>query len=233
MLKYNLVDNPLTERPDDFSAQVTPTRSYDLEAVISEMLRRGNLVTRTDAVAVINAVQETVVDIIRDGGIVNLPLFNTSFSISGVFESPLDSFDGNRHKLNVNLSKGVLLRAAEKEVALQKSSTVTPTPNILEVKDEVSGKTNDVLTPGGIIQLWGNNLRIAGTHADVGLWFVPEAGSPVKAEVVAVNKPSSLLAMIPPLTAGKWTVKVVTQYAAGGKTLATPKVNTFNKTLTV
>jgi hypothetical protein len=27
----------------------------------------------------------------------------------------LDNFDGNRHKLNINLSKGTLLREAEKK----------------------------------------------------------------------------------------------------------------------
>ena len=59
-----------------------------------------------------------------DGEAINLPLINTSFSISGVFDSPMDAFDGNRHKLNLNITKGVLLREAEKKVKLQKTITV-------------------------------------------------------------------------------------------------------------
>jgi DNA-binding domain/Domain of unknown function (DUF4469) with IG-like fold len=233
MLKYNLLDNPLTERPDDYAAQTIVDRTSDKEAIITEILRRGNLVTRTDAVAVLNAFEETVVDIVRDGGTINLPLFNTSFSISGVFDGPMDSFDANRHKLKVNLSKGTLLRNAEKQVGLEKTSAVSPQPNILEVKDAVSGKVNEVLTPGGVLQVWGNNIRIAGDNSEVGLWFVPESGSAVKAGVVVTNKPSNLIAMIPALAPGNWTVKVATQYTSGGTLLSSPRTSTFDKVLAI
>ena len=84
MLKYTLQENLLTERPDDYMAQTIATRSYDKEAIIALILRRGTLLTRTDVLAVLNGLEETVADIIKDGGTVNLPLFNTSFSISGV-----------------------------------------------------------------------------------------------------------------------------------------------------
>ena len=84
MLKYTLVENQLTERPNDYMAQTIAVRAYDKEAIIALMLRRGTLLTRTDVLAVLNGLEETVADIIKDGGTVNLPLFNTSFSISGV-----------------------------------------------------------------------------------------------------------------------------------------------------
>lgn len=223
MLKYNLVENLLTERPDDYAAQTIPVRSYDKEAIINLILRKGTLLTRTDVLAVMNAEEEVITDIIGEGGTINLPLFNTSFSISGVFEGPMDSFDSSRHRLNVNLTKGTLLRRAEGEVRLTKTDTVAPQPAILEVKDVVSGKVNEALTPGGVVQLWGSNLKIAGEHADVGLWFVPETGNAVKAQVLVTNKPSQLIAMIPAtLAAGNYTLRVITQYS-GSSLLKTPR----------
>ena len=233
MLKYNLVENLLTERPDDYAAQTVPTRSYDKNAVIDLILRRGTLLTRTDVLAVMNGLEETVVDVVRDGGTINLPLFNTSFSISGVFDGPMDSFDSSRHRLNVNLTKGTLLRKAESEVRFAKTDAVTPQPSIVEVRDAVSGATNDVLTPGGVIQLWGANLKIAGDNEANGLWFVPETGDAVKAEVVITNKPSQLIAMIPALAAGNYTVRVVTQSTGGGVLLKTPRSYVFERTLVV
>ena len=233
MLKYNLVENLLTERPDDYAAQTIPTRSYDKNAVIDLILRRGTLLTRTDVLAVMNGLEETVVDVVRDGGTINLPLFNTSFSISGVFDGPMDSFDSSRHRLNVNLTKGTLLRKAESEVRFAKTDAVTPQPSIVEVRDAVSGATNDVLTPGGVIQLWGSNLKIAGDNEANGLWFVPETGDAVKAEVVVTNKPSQLIAMIPALAAGNYTVRVVTQSTGGGVLLKTPRSYVFERTLVV
>jgi len=232
MLKYSLIENLLTERIDDYTALAQPVASYDKEAVIELMLRRGSLLTRTDILAVLNGFDEAVVDIIRDGGTLNLPLFNTSFSISGVFEGPLDVFDGNRHKLNVNLTKGTVLRDAEAKVAFEKTGTITPQPQILEVKDSVSGKVNEVLTPNGVVELFGNSIKIAGENADCGLWFVPESGEAVKAQVIVQNKPSIIIAILPALLSGAYTLKVVTQYS-GGNLLKQPKTSAFVKPLVV
>ena len=88
MLKYSLVENLPTDRPDDYSAQVHAVDSYDKEAIIARMLQRGTLITRTDIMAVLNNFEETIVKILNTSGVINSPLFNTSFSISGVFENP-------------------------------------------------------------------------------------------------------------------------------------------------
>lgn len=82
----------LTERTDDYTAVVQPVGSYDKEAVIAALLRKGTSLTRTDVLAVLNGIEEIVVDITKDGGTVNTPLICTSFSVSGVFEGPLDTF---------------------------------------------------------------------------------------------------------------------------------------------
>lgn len=232
MLNYSLTENLLTERADDYTAQVQPLRSNDKEDIIERMLQRGTSLTRTDLLAVLNLFDEVIAETIESGEVVNLPLFNTSFSISGVFEGATDSFDANRHKLNVNLSKGTLLRQAEGKISLQKTTAVAPQPVILEVKDSVSGKTNEVLTPGGVAEIHGNNIKIAGDDASCGLWFVPSTGEALKAGVLVQNKPSAIIAMIPSLPAGTYTVKVITQYS-GGSLLKSPRTCIFTKTLTV
>lgn len=232
MLQYSLTENLLTDAPDDYTALVQPLGTYDKEAIITEMLRRGTLLTRTDIVAVLNGFEETVRDITRDGGTVNTPLFNTSFSISGVFDGAMDTFDGNRHKLNVNLTKGMVMRDTESQVVIEKTGTVIPQPTILEVKDSVSGKVNEILTPGGVLEVWGNNIKIAGENPDCGLYFVASTGDTVKAQVVVQNKPSTLIVMIPALPVETYTIKVMTQYT-GGKPLKLPRTCTFNKTLLI
>ena len=96
MLKYALQENLLTERPDDYAAQTIVEGSYDKEAIINLMLQRGTLATRTDMLAVLNLFEEVITGLIQNGGTINLPLFNTSFSISGVFDGPMDIFDGGQ-----------------------------------------------------------------------------------------------------------------------------------------
>lgn len=113
MVRYHLVENQLTERPDDFMAQTHSAITFTREMVVERMLQRGTLLTKTDILAVFNAEDETIVDIVKEGNTVAMPLFYTAFSISGVFESPMDSFDHLRHKLNINIIKGSLLCNAQ------------------------------------------------------------------------------------------------------------------------
>ena len=233
MLKYSLVENQLTERPDDYSAQTHSVSSLDKEAIIIRMLHRGTLLTRTDILAVLNGFEETITDALLEGNSVNLPLFNTSFSISGVFESPLDNFDGTRHKLNINLTKGILLREAEQKVKFEKTNTPLPLPQIQEIKDSVSGLVNERLTAQGVIELRGYNLKIEGDDTSCGLWFIKENGAETKAEIMVENKPSKIIAMIPALPPAQYQIKVVTQHSGGGVFLKTPKFFIFPKMLNV
>lgn len=236
MIKYVLSENLLTARPDDFMATPVDVKSFDRDTIVEMMLKRGTLLTKTDILAVLNSLEEVVADIVKDGGAVNMPLFNTSFSISGVFDGAMDVFDPNRHRLYVNLNKGTLLRDVEKQVKTSKTETSTAAPSIIEVRDVLSGTSNEKLTPRGVIQVFGSGLRIEGTDAAVGLWFVPAEGAqpPVKTDVLVSNKPSSLTAMIPALDAGIYRIRVATQYAgSGSRLLKMPRVTTWEKVFVV
>ncbi|MDR2145895.1 MAG: DUF4469 domain-containing protein, partial [Tannerella sp.] len=179
-----------SDSPDDFSAQAHSIATLGKEEIITRILNKGTLLTRTDILAVLNGLEETVVEASLEGYSLTLPLFNTSFSISGVFESPLDTFDGNRHKLNINLTKGTLLRKAEREVKFEKTNTAAALPNIQEVKDSVSNTVNERLTQRGVVEVRGYNLKIDGDSPACGLWFIDQNGAETKAEVIVENKPS-------------------------------------------
>ncbi|MDR2126527.1 MAG: DUF4469 domain-containing protein [Prevotellaceae bacterium] len=232
MLEYSLHENVLTDRKDDYSAKTHPKVSYNKEEFIDLMLQRGTLMTKTDALAVLNNIEETAAYVISNGGTLNLPLFHTGFSISGVFEGSTDSFDPHRHHLHVNISKGTLLRAIEQDVKLTKVNTASPHPQILEVKDSVSGKIDEALTAGGAVEIDGVNIKISGDSHLCGLYFVDENGAETKALTLIHNKPSTVLALIPMLAAGNYRVKIVTQYT-GSYNWKTPKTTVFGATLQV
>ncbi len=233
MLKYSLIENRLTERPDDYYAQIYVSSRMDKEAIITRMINKGTLLTRTDIIAAINSYEETIIEVLTEGSTVTTPLFNTSFSISGVFEGPMDTFDRNRHKLHINVSKGTLLRDTQKNIKFEKMSTSSPLPQIQEVKDSVSHLVNEILTPGGVAQIYGHNLKIEGEDPACGLWFISEDGTETKAEIVIENKPSRVIVVIPYLAAGEYRIKIATQFANGVKLLKTPKVFVYPKSLSV
>lgn len=234
MLKYALVENLLTERPNEYSAQVYASKTFDKKKFIERLLQKGTLMTETDAVAAMNAIESTVIEIIEEGGTLNLPLFNTSFTVSGIFEGPIDTFDGKRHKLNIKFTKGILLREVEKRIMMEKTVAAVPQPTILEVRDSLSGKVNEILTPNGVIEVRGVNIKIAGEDPDCGLWFTNESGKEEKAAVFIENKPSVVIAAIPALATGAYQLKIVTRYtSSGGRILKNTKTCIYHKILIV
>ena len=230
MLDYSLHENQLTERTDDFTAQTHVKKVYNKEQFIELMLQRGTLMTKTDALAVLNNIEETAAYIVGNGDGINLPLFNIGFSLSGVFDGATDSYDPKRHRLHANISKGTVLRNAESEVKLTKINASSPQPQILEVKDSVTGKVDEVLTAGGAVEINGVNIKIAGDNAACGLYFVDENGAETKAVTVIQNKPATVLSLIPALATGSYRVKITTQYS-GGNLLKEPKTTIYGKAL--
>ena len=233
MLKYSLRENLLTPAPDDYMAQAQDVRSYTLDEIIDLMMDKGTTLTRADVAATLQVYGEVVSAIIKDGSAVNTPLMNTSMSISGVFDGANDSFDKKRHTVNLNITAGTLLRDAVTKVKCEKTEGVSTDPYITEVTDIVSGKTNEVLTKGGIVQITGSRLKFDAKDASQGIFFVPETGNPVRASVIAENKPARLMAIIPAdLAAGTYYIEVRTKIIGSSQKSKTLKTGKFDKPLT-
>ena len=234
MLKYCLRENLLTPAPDDYMAQAADVRSYTLDEIIDLMMEKGTTLTRADVAATLQVYGEVVSAIIKDGSAVNTPLMNTSMSISGVFDGANDSFDKKRHTVNLNITAGTLLRDAVTKVKCEKTEGVSTDPYITEVTDIVTGTVNTTLTKGGVVQLVGARLKFDAKDTAQGIFFVPETGNPVRAAVIAENKPARLMAIIPAdLAAGTYYIEVRSKHSGGGKPLKAVKAGRFAKLLTV
>jgi len=198
------------------------------------MREKGTTLTRADVAATLQVYGEVISAIIKDGSAVNTPLMNTALSISGVFDGANDSFDKKRHTVNLNITAGTLLRDAVTKVKCEKTEGASTDPYITEVTDIVTGTVNTTLTKGGVVQLVGSRLKFDAKDAAQGIFFVPETGAPVRAAVIAENKPARLMAIIPAdLAAGTYYIEVRTKILEGNKSGKTLKTGRFNKALTV
>jgi len=232
-LKYYLTPTYLTERAQDRMALPLNSGTLNQEAIINLILERGTSMTRTDILAVLNILREVVVSAVTRGHNINMPLFNISYSFSGLFDRETDSYDPTRHKVNVNLTKGIALRAAEGQIRPEKVDAPAQNPRIKEVKDSFSGQINNVLTAGGMIDVVGRSIKIDGDNSACGLWFIAEDGTQTKAPDIAENKPSRIIAQIPSeLTVGNYQVKIVTQFS-GSHLLKEPREFVYRKALTL
>ena len=235
MLKYSLRENLLTADPDDCMAQVQDVRSYSQDEVIDLMMRRGTTLTRADVAAVLHVYTEVVGELTADGSAVNTPLFNTSFSVSGVFASMSDSFDKARHTVSVNVNAGSALREAVKSVKTEKTEGAATGPYITEAADVVSGAVNSTLTAGGILRLTGSRLKFDAADVAQGVFLVPEgAGEAVRCGVVAENKPARVMVMIPAdIAHGTYYAEVRSRFMGNSQAGKTLKSGRFGKPLEV
>ena len=235
MLKYSLRENLLTPEPDDCMAQVQDVRSYSQDEVIDLMMRRGTTLTRADVAAVLQVYTEVVGELTADGSAVNAPLFNTSFSVSGVFNGMSDSFDKARHTVSVNVNAGTALREAVKSVKTEKTEGANTGPYITEATDVVSGAVNSAVTAGGILRLTGSRLKFNAADTAQGVVLVPESGGEaVRCAVVAENKPARVMVMIPAdIAPGAYYAEVRTTCDSSGKATKTLRTGRFGRPLAV
>ena len=232
MLKYALRENLLTPEPNDYMAQVTDSQSYNLEKIIDKMIERGSTLTKADITATMQIYTETICSLLEEGFQINTPLINTSMSISGVFNGATDSFDSSRHNVNINITPGTKLKETLSKVKTQKVEAASTDPFVTEVKDIVSGKVNESLTKGGILQAVGARLKFDNSDEAQGVFLVPETGSAVRCGVVAENKPARVMAMIPAdITAGTYYLEIRSKLDSSGKATKNLKVGRFNKPL--
>lgn len=235
-VKAFLYDNQLTEDPNDFAARVIGERTLDTGDICRMAVERGG--ADVSALAMQHAVElfhKEMAYQLCDGYSVNTGYFSAGAQIKGVFNSPRETFNADKHSVAFLFSQGEALRKelAGIEVAIMGVAEVGT--EIAEVADVKSGSVNGIITPGRNIKIRGNKLKLAGESDRVGVFFVPVAGrveTKVDPTDVVVNNPSELIVVVPPLAAGVYALEVRTHYG-GSKPVKELRSARFDKNLTV
>jgi hypothetical protein len=107
-------------------------------------------------------------------------------------------------------------------------------PHILEVKDITSDTVNELITPGGVIQLRGGRLKFFPDVENNGIFLINEQGGEIKFSTVVENKPARLIAVLPAnIPQGDYFIEVRTSCSTTGKPMKSLKMGRYNKILTV
>lgn len=170
-----------------------------------------------------------------DGYSVNTGYFTAGTQIRGVFDSPTEIFNSQKHSILFQFNQGEKLRAEIPNIEIEILGVADASSAILQVKDVKSGTVNDLLTPGRNLKISGNKIKVAGDDVANGIYFVnADTNDRVQVDIsdVVVNNPSELIVIIPDLSAGTYKLEVVTQYASGNL-LKEPRTAEFDKTLAV
>ncbi len=236
-IKAYLYDNVLTkDNPNDYIARTVSERPLTVQQICEAAVNRGGADVSASAMA--HATELFLKEMayqLCDGYSVNTGYFTASTTIRGVFDSPSETFNKDKHSIIFQFNQGEKLRAEIPSIEVNILGVADASTVILQVKDVKSGSVNDLLTPGRNLRISGSKLKIAGDDPAVGIFFtdtVSQVSTQVEVSDIVTNNPSELMVVIPALSAGTYQLKVVTQFS-GSMMLKEPRTALLDKVLTV
>lgn len=242
-------DNSLTpDVKDDYTLRVkTQSVSLDVAAIAREVSLQQGKYQADEIALILNKTCEIIADAVASGYIVNLPVVLIQPTASGVVMKSELSQAPNRDKIRVNasFSPGRQLRQSLASARLELFTQPAPVGPLLNgavstrTLPAADGTTTRApLAAGDMCVLTGRNLKLAGTHADVGI-LLTSIDSPSKTffitpDRVSPNEPRRLQFVLPAgMAEGAWQVKVTTQHSNGGKLTASPRTCVMDQPLIV
>jgi len=236
-IRAYLYDNLLTkDNPNDLIARVVSERSLNVQQISEAAVNRGG--SDVSATAMQHAVELWFKEMayqLCDGYSVNTGYFTAGTLIRGVFDSPQETFSAEKHSILFQFNQGEKLRVEIPNIEVQILGLADASATIVQVTDVKTGSVNDLLTPGRNLRISGSKIKVAGTDAANGIFFLDtatQARTAVDPSDIVTNNPSELLVVIPALPAGEYVVEVVTQYTTG-VLLKEPRTAAFGEVLTV
>ncbi|SEM58189.1 protein of unknown function [Chryseobacterium taichungense] len=236
-IKAYLYDNVLTkDNPNDFIARTASERSLSVKQICEAAASRGG--ADVSASAMEHATELFLKEMayqLCDGFSVNTGYFTASTTIRGVFDSPSETFNKDKHSIIFQFNQGEKLRAEIPNIEVNILGVAEASAVILQVTDVKSGSVNDLLTPGRNLKIVGSKIKVAGEDSSVGIYFVDTATqerTKVEQSDIVTNNPSEVMVVIPQLAAGTYNLEVVTQFTQGAL-LKEVRTATLDKVLTV
>ncbi|MDR1400525.1 MAG: DUF4469 domain-containing protein [Treponema sp.] len=153
-----------------------------------------------------------------DGFSVNTSWYGASMHIRGIFDSPTEGFDPEKHSVLVEFHHGAELRKELAAVSVSILGKAGASFFITQVTDIHISSVNDVLTPGRNMKITGNKFKPAGKDAACGVYFVNadiQEQVKVKEADIVENQNAHLLLIIPALAAGTYHLEITTQFTGG------------------
>lgn len=208
-VRYALYPNHPTDRPNDHRAMVWHSNSLSMGDIIDQMISRGSTITKADALATLENYEAAIERALSQGHRINTPLMNISLSISGIFENHEDYFNPERHQLHINCNCGLRLKNLPEKLSLKKVNGHIPRPDITRFMDVVTETNNDLLTPGNIAIVHGNNMKTDPEDEQQGVFFVSNDGTEIRVNRFIRNMTKELIFTIPDnLTADSYTLEI-------------------------
>lgn len=205
------------------------------EDIASKIIEEGSEIKYDTLLNILNQRDRIVCHMLQEGNRVMTGCSHISPRVSGSWPETNIKFNPEVHKITVDMVPGTGLRKALEEVGVEVLGVKDSDAYIGLVTDTATGATNGTITPGDDILIEGNRLKITPENeAGLGVVFTGNNGSNTfVSRRLTQNNPKKILARVPDLASGEYTLKVITRFSKSSTLLNEPRVIEYGKKLVV
>lgn len=235
--EFTLRDNPLTkDNTQDCIAEVeSGPKTLTKEDTAKEIKRTGSELKYPTILSVTSQDSDIILEALLNGDSVITDLCQFRPRILGAFANAEAQFDPAIHRLTFDITPTKKLREALKSVKVIKKKTGrADVARIGLVVDTLTGLFDGSITANDDIMITGTNIKIKGDEAVTGVFFVAEDGTTTKVtRRLTQNDPSKVIARVPTLANGSYTLRIVTQFSQSSTTLKEPRTIEYSTPLVI
>jgi len=155
--------------------------------------------------------------------------------VTGTWIGANAKFNPAVHKLTLDMIPSAEMRAALKDVGVEVLGVKDGGAFIGLVTDTATGLADGTVTAGDDIRIDGDKIKIApDDEADLGVFFINADGDvfPVKRRLTQ-NDPKRIIARVPELPAGQYTLRVVTRFSQSNTLLTEARTIDYDRLLII
>jgi hypothetical protein len=220
---------------NDYSGEVsTMGNTLKNEDIASRIVLERSELRYETILSILNERDGIVLDSVLGGSSVQDGVMHISPSVSGLWVGADRTIDPTRQKPTVSISPTAALREGLTGVKMEILGLKDSGAYIGLVTDAASKATDGHITPNGIVVISGDKLRIAPLDSnELGVFFVDENGQRTQVTQISQNDPKRLTLLAPPLSAGTYTLQVVTRFSNGSTLLKVARTIVYETPITV
>lgn len=234
-IKAFLYPNPMKNAKGKYLARTFKHTTYNIQDICELIERKPSTGTKAETLEYhANLIFNEIIEQVLDGKKVDCGYFTAQANVKGSFDSLGDSFDEERHSVDIVFSAGHLSHKAKKELSVDIMDTMPNKFRIWTITDLQTNQRTDKLVMNRVLVIRGEKIKITGDNPTVGLYLLHnETGNEIQfpPSALLANGDTKLELIVPELAAGSYQLKVTTQYSGNGKPLVKPRSYTYEYSL--
>jgi hypothetical protein len=233
-LRLNLLTKDIG---NDYIAEVSTTGNTIKNSDIARrIVEEGSEIKYDTLLSILNRSDRIIIESIQQGSSVQTGYCHVSPRVLGNWIGAITHYDPEKYKLTCDMILTSEMREALKQVGIEVLGIKDSGAYIGLVTDVSTAKIDGTITPNDDIIIEGEKIKIYPEREEsLGVFFINEYGEefPVNHRLLQ-NDPKKVIARVPDLRSGLYTLKLVTKYTSSGKiTLKQARTIQYNMTLKV